>query len=230
MNGFKSRTSIATAALLTLLAGGSAAAVGLSGPTTQAPPASAASAMSDDGSRMPMRTGPVAYRFGETLATLSGKPLEATFMAEIISHHRMAMEMATLERRRGADPDIRTHAENIITSQRAQVRQFTRFLETWYGLTPEQAMRQAPDEAKREMRKLEEEASMMLEELRAVPAGAGFDVEFVRRMIPHHSAGIIEFLEIQARAPHAQLRAVASSGIIEQQSEIADFRTWLSEQ
>lgn len=180
------------------------------------------------GGVQPKATSPVAYDFGETLATLQGRTLETTFLAEIISHHKAAIAMAKLERERGKDPDIRTHADNIIASQSHQVQQFTTWLKQWYGLTPEQAMAQAPRKAQLQMAALERDANRSMAELRKVPAGNAFDVAFVRSIIPHHNAGVIEFLEPQARAPHAELRVAAASGITMQESEIADFRTWLS--
>ncbi|CAL9571084.1 DUF305 domain-containing protein [Streptomyces atacamensis] len=178
----------------------------------------------------PLPTSPVAYRFGETLARLSGKKLEVTFFAAIIPHHRAAIEMARLERERGTDARIRTHADNIIANQRHQIGQFTRWLKKWYGLTPEQARQQAPQEARQEIAAMEKEVRRMVAELRKVPAGERFDIEFVRRMIPHHTSGIIEFLEPQSRADHSQLKVAAASGINTQEMQIVDFRTWLSEQ
>ena len=176
----------------------------------------------------PDPTSPTAYEFGETLAGLEGEQLEITFLAEIIPHHQAAIEMSQLELERGASPDIRTHAENIIANQEHQIDQFTRWLEEWYGLTPGEAMAQAPEEAQEEMKVLEEKTQMMIEELSAVEAGEGFDVAFVQKMIPHHQAGIIELLEPQSRAPHAQLRVAATAGITTQQAQVADFRTWLA--
>ncbi|WP_206478843.1 DUF305 domain-containing protein [Kocuria sp. KRD140] len=176
----------------------------------------------------PDPTSPTAYEFGETLAGLEGEELETTFLAEIIPRHRAAIEMAELELERGTSPDIRTHAENIIANQEHQIEQFTRWLEEWYGLTPEEAKAQALEEAQEEMKTLEEETRMMIEELAAVEAGEDFDVAFVQKMIPHHSSGIVEFLEPQARAPHAQLRVASTAGITTQQAQVADFRTWLA--
>lgn len=176
----------------------------------------------------PDPTSPTAYEFGETLAGLEGEELEITFLAEIIPHHRAAIEMSQLELERGVSPDIRTHAENIIANQQHQIDQFTRWLEEWYGLTPEEAMAQVPAEAQEEMKILEEETQMMIEELSAVEAGEDFDVAFVQKMIPHHNSGIIEFLEPQSRAVHPQLRVAATAGITTQQAQVADFRTWLA--
>ncbi|MCW2134169.1 DUF305 domain-containing protein [Arthrobacter sp. VKM Ac-2550] len=70
----------------------------------------------------------------------------------------------------------------------------------------------------------------MIKELRRVDEGEGFDKAFVMRMIPHHQGGIIESLEPQSRAPHAQLRVAAATGILNQEAEVVDFRTWLSAQ
>ncbi|UZI28204.1 DUF305 domain-containing protein [Streptomyces sp. VB1] len=176
----------------------------------------------------PMPTSPVAYEFGETLAKLKGKQLEITFLAEIIPHHKAAIEMAELELERGVDPDIRTHAENIIASQKHQVEQFTRWLHQWYGLTPEEAMEHVTAEARKEMAEMEKDTERMTGMLRAGDKGKEFDTAFVRMMIPHHSSGVIEFLEPQARAVHAELRVAAASGAMTQESEIVDFRKWLS--
>lgn len=76
----------------------------------------------------PLPTSPTAYSLGETLAKLNAAELDTTFLGAIIPHHRAAIEMARPEFHRGASPDIRTQAENIIAGQRHQVDQFTRWL------------------------------------------------------------------------------------------------------
>lgn len=178
----------------------------------------------------PDPTSPTVYEFGETLAGLEGEELEITFLAEIIPHHQAAIEMSELELERGTNPDIRTHAENIIANQEHQIDQFTRWLEHWYGLSPAEAMEQASEEAQAEMAMLEEETQAMIEELQAVPAGEDFDVAFVQKMIPHHQGGIVEFLEPESRAIHPELRVASAAGITSQQAQVADFRTWLAGQ
>ena len=220
---FRGRPTVAaTIAAATALLGGATA------PAFARWEATPVSAHTQTETLQPEPTSPTAYEFGETLAGLEGEELEITFLAEIIPHHRAAIEMAELELERGTSPDIRTHAENIIANQQHQIDQFTRWLEEWYGLTPEEAMAQVPAEAQEEMKILEEETQMMIEELSAVEAGEDFDVAFVQKMIPHHNSGIIEFLEPQSRAVHPQLRVAATAGITTQQAQVADFRTWLA--
>ncbi|MGQ1836837.1 DUF305 domain-containing protein [Kocuria turfanensis] len=225
--GRRTAAAASTIVVATALLGGASAPVFAHGQLT-APVSSHSQDQAPEDMLGPDPTSPTAYEFGETLAGLEGEQLEITFLAEIIPHHRAAIEMAQLELERGASPDIRTHAENIIANQQHQIDQFTRWLDEWYGLTPEEAMAQAPAEAQEEMKVLEEETQMMIEELSAVEAGEDFDVAFVQKMIPHHNSGIIEFLEPQSRAVHPQLRVAATSGITTQQAQVADFRTWLA--
>ena len=211
------------AAVVALLAMTSLAAAEVSDTARSADAASDAT----DESLQPLPGSPTTYEFGETLSGLDGADLEVTYMAAIIPHHQSAIEMAQLELERGESPDIRTHAENIISNQQHQIEQFTRWLEEWHGLTPDDARRAAPKEAQSEMAAMESESQEMIDELSATPAGHPFDVAFVQRMIPHHQAGIVESLEPQARAEHAELRVAASSTITVQQAEAMDFRTWL---
>jgi uncharacterized protein (DUF305 family) len=176
----------------------------------------------------PLATSPAAYELGEELAELSGKELEITYLAAIIPHHRSAVEMAELELRRGTDARVRATAEGILTGQRLQLVELTHRLHQWYGLTPKQAREKAPEEAREEIDALESDTRARVEELRRTPAGKGFDAAFVRRVIPHHSAGIVQSLEAQARAVHPELREAARTGISAQQAEIDDFRAWLA--
>lgn len=178
----------------------------------------------------PKPMSPTDFKLAATLATLEGEQLEITFLAAVIPHHRDAIDMVKLELDNGASPDILTHGENIIANQQHQIDQFTTWLKDWYGLTPEEAMAQAPENARESMQTMKAETEKMLQELAAVPAGTEFDVAFVRAMIPHHNGGIVEFLEVQSRAVHPQLRISATEGITTQQAQAANFRTWLGAQ
>lgn len=180
------------------------------------------------GDIQPEATSPLSYRFGQILAALEGKELETTFLAAIIPHHQAAIDMAEMELERGADNHIRSHARDIIKGQQEQIELFTRWLEQWYGLTPEQAAAQASPEAREVMAAMDQEMQAQMKQLAEVADGEAFDVEFVRLMIPHHTGGIIEFLEPQSRAVHAKLRDESSSGIATQEKEIVDFRQWLT--
>ncbi|MCX4480960.1 DUF305 domain-containing protein [Streptomyces cellulosae] len=91
-------------------------------------------------------------------------------------------------------------------------------------------MQQAPEEARKEIAAMEEEARRTMAELREVPAGKQFDFELARRIISHHNSGITEFLEVQPRADHPRLKVAATTSSVSQEAQSADFRTWLSGQ
>lgn len=76
----------------------------------------------------PMPLLAMAYDYGRVLAGLSGRQLETTFMAGMIPHHQMAIEMAELELQRGNHPQLKRMATNIITSQRQEINQMTCWL------------------------------------------------------------------------------------------------------
>ncbi|MYX38935.1 DUF305 domain-containing protein [Streptomyces sp. BoleA5] len=178
----------------------------------------------------PLATPPMAYEFGAALAKLKGRDLETTFLGEIIRHHKMAMEMAHMELERGVSPAIRSHAQDIIAEHEHRIEQFTRWLRQWYGLTPDQAMEQASAMVHGQMAPMDSEMRHRMEQLGAMPKGKAFDIAFVQRMIAHYACAIIESLEPQDRAAHARLREAVAAGVISQTKQIADFRTWLSDQ
>lgn len=172
----------------------------------------------------------MAYQFGAALAKLKGRAMETTFLGEIIRHHKMAMEMAHMELERGVSPAIRSHARDIIAEHEHHIEQFTRWLRQWYGLTPEQAMQQAPAMAHGYMAPMDSEMRHRMEQLGTMSKGKAFDIAFVQRMIAYHACSIIESLEPQSHAAHAPLREAAAAGTAGQMKQIAELRRWLSDQ
>ncbi|MFB7593681.1 DUF305 domain-containing protein [Streptomyces sp. NPDC056160] len=190
------------------------------------PSATSGAHTGDEGSTSSL--SPLACRLGGELAALRGKDLETAFLVGIIAHHEAAIDMARLETDRGADGALRTRAQTLIDAHQLQVVQFTRWLRQWYGMTPAQAMAKLPAGVRKTVAELDQEVRRLMTGLRATAQGDGFDRAFVNMMIPHHTSGLVEFLEPQARAVHAELRTAAASGATGQESEITDFLTWLS--
>ncbi len=58
------------------------------------------------------------------------------FMMMMIPHHQSAVDMAKIELRRGAHPELKSLARNIIKSQEQEIGQMQSWLKTWYGQTP----------------------------------------------------------------------------------------------
>ena len=222
--------ALTTAAMIGLGGASAVTAANAATPTPASPSTTSNPTSGGDNAQsanQPLPTSPSAYNYGAQLATLQGTSLEITFLAGIIPHHQSAITMAKLELSKGRDADLRTHADNIIADQQHQIDQFTTWLKQWYDLTPEQAMAKTSPDARRLLQQQDSETQQRIAQLQYTQGGSGFDVAFVKAIIPHHSSGIIEFLEPQSRAVHPALRVAASNGVTTQQAEIADFRTWL---
>lgn len=176
----------------------------------------------------PMAIDPMSYDYGHTLATLTGGQLETTFMGGMIPHHEIAIAMAQLELQRGRNDKIRHLAHAIITSQTHEVAQMTAWLKRWYGLTPQQAIDQAPEPARSQIQSMDTMMqSSMIGPLKATAVGRGFDVKFVSLMIPHHQMALIETPPVQDQATHEPLVATANTIALSQEQQIIEMLHWL---
>lgn len=176
----------------------------------------------------PMPLPSMAYDYARVLAGLSGRQLETTFMAGMIPHHQMAIEMAELELQRGSHPQLKRLATNIITSQRQEINQMTRWLRRWYRLTPQEALAQAPPRARQLLQMMDQHMQHGMDRLRSVPAGSRFDAAFMQHMIPHHQMAILESLPVQTGATHTALRQLAGDIITHQAGEVVQMLAWLT--
>lgn len=102
------------------------------------------------------------------------------------------------------------------------------WLKRWYGLTPQQAVDQAPEPAPSQIQSMDTMMqSSMIGPLQATPAGRGFDVKFVRLMIPHHQMALIETPPVQDEATHKPLVATANTIALSQEQQIIEMLHWL---
>ncbi|MFF0969419.1 DUF305 domain-containing protein [Streptomyces sp. NPDC003703] len=191
-----------------------------------ASPAASPAARAGDGGAAPV--SPLACRLGEKLTALRGADLETAFLAGIIAHDEAAVAMARLELDRGTDSALRARAQTLITAHQRQVEQFTGWLRQWYAMTPAQALARLSPDVRTTLAALEQEVQRLLSGLRGTGKGTGFDQAYADMMIPLHTSGLIQFLEPQARAVHAELRSAAATGATGQESEIAGFSAWLA--
>lgn len=145
-------------------------------------------------------------------APAGGNGVDRAFVAEMIPHHRSAIEMAQIARKRAGSEFVKQLAEDIIRTQADEIQLLRREddgLDT-AGVAvgslgvPEHLMGMDHDPA-------------TLEKARS------FDDEFLKMMIPHHQ-GAIEMSQAElARGEDPELQALARTIMAAQRREITEM-------
>ena len=152
----------------------------------------------------------------EEPSTAGQVPFDPAFIDAMVPHHREAIAMADVATSRGlSQPDLREIANDVATSQQAEINQMLEWRESWFGsrtlgpLQPE--VLGIP----------EDELGMHHESADQLEAAADVDATFAQLMIPHHE-GAISMAEVASeRAQHSEIKDLASRIIDAQEREIA---------
>lgn len=144
-------------------------------------------------------------------------PVDRAFAQEMIPHHKSAVEMAKIARERGKSEFVKNLAEDIISSQSAEIEQLTA------------AEKRLADEGV-EVGKLDTGMGMAMEsdpaELRTAEP---FDEAFVRMMLPHHESAVMMAKAELADGGDPELQSLAKDIITAQEREIEEMRAFLTE-
>lgn len=137
---------------------------------------------------------------------------EVRFMAMMIDHHTMAIEMAMLCEGRTVHPELQQMCNDIITAQQAEIVVLQSWLNDWYAVQHEPMMKRKDER--------------MLARLSAL-TGEEFEAAFMREMIKHHSIALVRARQCQRHAFHSELTEMCQMMEEAQTAEIAQMREWL---
>ncbi len=157
---------------------------------------------------------PVPRASGSAMATgpMHGASVrtEYEYLAEMVAHHREAIEAAG-ELRRSPRSAMRAFGARIVASQSTQVRQMTGWINAWYPARPESAPDYEPH----------------MRDLSAL-RGDDLDRTFLVDMIGHHMVAVMvsRRLLVNGVASRAAVAALARDISREQRSEIVQMRRW----
>jgi uncharacterized protein (DUF305 family) len=149
------------------------------------------------------------------------------FLRDMMTHHEQAIELSLIEVSRGADPQVRQQASDILLAQRGEYVQMSDKLDAWGldSVSPDgkamawMGMPVAPEA----MPGLATPAEMAA--FKAM-RGNDADVEFLRLMTVHHGSGV-EMAKYAGDRTEIGLVGVLSTRMIaDQQSEINDMRNY----
>ncbi|HSE71051.1 MAG TPA: DUF305 domain-containing protein [Nocardioidaceae bacterium] len=151
------------------------------------------------------RQGPRGWMHGPAVSSEFG------YLAEMVAHHREAVEAAT-ELQRSDRPRMRAFGAAIVESQSAQIDQMNQWLAEWYP-----------------GRSTDVEYRPMMRDLSGL-SGDRLDRVFLEDMIPHHMAAVMMSQQLLMRgvADHEQVNELAESIRDEQHAEIFLMRRWLA--
>lgn len=147
------------------------------------------------------------------MGEMSDAPYDAQFIDSMIIHHQGAVDMARQVLAESQRPELGTLAENIITSQEAEIQQMQAWREAWF-----------PDVPVTEGMGMHM-GDMEISDDTSVP----FDLRFLEAMISHHQGAIDMAQDALENTERPEIRELAQAIITAQEAEITQMRQWQEE-
>ena len=138
------------------------------------------------------------------------------FLATMVEHHQMAVDMAEAEIQAGDRPAVKALATRIIADQKKEIAQMRSWYRALYGEDVPQM-----DMGDDEMAAMMGMAGMSPE---AITGAADPDEAFLRMMIPHHAGALLMADMVLSGQPNADVKALANQIIDAQAKEIAEMQ------
>ena len=148
----------------------------------------------------------------------SSAPYDLQFLDTMIAHHQSAVVMAKPAMEKALHPELRTLAQNIVTSQEKEISQMRQWREEWFHDQPLAVNMQAAGMA-------DSMKAMDMSKLGAL-TGNNFDTAFIEMMIPHHQGALAMAKEALDKAQHAEIKTLAQGVIMTQETEIESMQNW----
>ena len=162
-----------------------------------------------EGHRMQMGAMPGMRMTGRGAMAMS----DSAFIAMMIPHHEMAVQMARDVLERTRHPRVRAMAREVIDDQRAEIAQMREWHRAWFGGDPPSMpmsgamamMGMAMDHA-------------------AIRDSTDPDLAFVDGMVPHHAGALLMADMLLAGEPREELARLARDIIAAQSREIGEMQ------
>lgn len=184
--------------------------------------------MMNDARMGDMGSGMAATRMG----TFSEEqPFDAQFLDQMSVHHVGAIASTTAMISDSSRPELRGLAEDIVTSQRAQLSQMRAWRRGWYpDLKPTfdmaGPMASGSTDGRAPMMGGEDAGSVMSGSM--MGSGVATERMYLTMMITHHQLGVDMAEQAQRDATHPKLRALAATIAEEQAAQIVEMRGYLA--
>jgi uncharacterized protein (DUF305 family) len=148
----------------------------------------------------------------------NGEYSDKAFIDAMVPHHEGAVEMAEVALKQAEHPEIKEVAEDIVSSQRAEIGMFGEIRERRYGSA----------ESNAEMDEMDMRA-MGMSDPRELAQADPFDKAFIDEMIPHHESAIAMARVALEESEDGEIRRIARDIVSAQEREIAQMKEWREE-
>lgn len=135
------------------------------------------------------------------------------FIPMMVAHHRMAVDMAKVELRRGKDAEVKAMAKKVIADQSKEIAQMRAWYRDWYGSD----IPNMPMSGAMAMMGM----SMDMGELRTTDEP---DRVFLRMMQPHHAGAILMADMVLQGAPRKEVSDLATQIVAAQSDEMGSMQ------
>lgn len=151
---------------------------------------------------------------------LTGDDYDRMFIANMIEHHRGAVDMAKLAQTNAKHQELKDMAEDIISAQSKEITDMESWQIAWNY--PSSSGEMMMDHSAMGMM---DDMGQMAESLKNL-SGDEFDKAFLASMIEHHQSAINMAYPGKTNAEHDEVKALTEAIIDAQSSEIARMRLW----
>jgi uncharacterized protein (DUF305 family) len=152
------------------------------------------------------------------MVMVGGEYSDERFIDAMVPHHQGAIDMAEVALENAEHLELLQLAENVISTQQAEIEQLRSIKEQEFG-TSEVPAQMSPEEM--EMMGMEDPAELADQR--------PFDEAFINAMIPHHESAIEMAQVALAESDNPAVRDLAGQIVDDQTREIEQMRGWLEE-
>ncbi len=174
--------------------------------------------------------GMMGYKNGNQLSTVQdSNTIDAHFIEQMIPHHEDAITMAELAQEKAQRPEIKQLAENIISSQGAEINQMKDWYIAWFGKDVPEGNNVMNQHGMRMGNSMHMGMMGNDTDMTRLENTEDFDKAFIEDMIPHHQMAVMMASMLKGGTQRPEMKKLADDIITAQTDEIDQMRQWYAD-
>lgn len=151
-------------------------------------------------------------------------PFDHAFLNAMIEHHKAGEDAAKIALQRAEHPEMKTAAQEMITTDLAHIEKLKELRQRWYGSEGAPAAVMPKDE-KSELPGTQTTKDLA-KNLDVLKKTEPFDLAFIDAMIPHHQGAIDMATAAGEKATQPETKALASIIVRDESRSMDQMKTW----